>query len=149
MEEPDESESGFLPYQPFSGCGYSEAICTYEVMQYADNLVRVGVELAGQEDVRARRGEEVFKIKEILKKFENGKDYGLHEGYLDIFIELRQNKEQQIQLLFAAMKNPNPLKGVSGIRKYLEWQIERTVKSAAAKMNGKGRVRIAPATSAV
>jgi len=45
---------------------------------YSENLIRVGVEIKLNEDARARRHEEVGKIRDTLKEFKQGCDYLIH-----------------------------------------------------------------------
>lgn len=52
------------------------------------------MEADNNDEVRDRRAQEVKRVKNGLKEFDQGKDYQIYEGYREIFLEIKDKREQ-------------------------------------------------------
>jgi hypothetical protein len=68
-------------------------------------------------------------MKELLLDVDGHRAYQIHEGYREIFIEIKENKREVLKCL-AKMKAKKIFTDIKTFAGYLEWQEERTRKAA-------------------
>ena len=106
-------------------------------MQYAQNMVRIDVEIEGDEDVKRKRMDMVKKMKDYLSEVGDLKAYQIHEGYREIFVEIRERKKEVLKCLLKMVGRV--YRDIRTFAGYLEWQEERTKRIALAEISREGR----------
>jgi hypothetical protein len=102
-------------------------------MQYAENMLRINVEIIMDEDVKRKRMDMVKKMKDYLSEVGDLKAYQIHEGYREIFVEIKDKKREVLKCLNKMMGRV--FRDIRTFAGYLEWQEERTKKIALAEIS--------------
>lgn len=79
----------------------------------------------------------VKKMKDYLSEIGDPKAYQIHEGYREIFVEIREKKKEVLKCLLKMVGKV--FRDIRTFAGYLDWQEERTKKIALAEISREAR----------
>jgi hypothetical protein len=100
-------------------------------------MVRINVEIEGDEDVKRKRMDMVKKMKEYLSEIGDPRAYQIHEGYREIFVDIKERKKEVLKCLQKMIGKV--FRDIRTFAGYLDWQEERNRKIAQAEINRETR----------